>query len=558
MPTRISDLVEITSLSLSDVVPVTDASLLVTNKVTVADLSVPGMLPYATRAALAADVLAGSLSHLPNGTVLMAGQQIYQKQTGATAIADLPGYVPFGTTVSPHHFATLGATDDALAAFTAAKAYLDSAGGGIIDGVEGTFYLSATFSLVGYTSIVLRNIKFKPHTSWVSVYPGLGVTMWNSTAPDGANYQTNPLVLIPEASGDKIVEDCFFDCRDASLNPVADGLLWLAGSNKVRRSVFRGFANFGIWLFQGTNGWLTDNDSYQWAFADTECGIAAERTGAAIVIGTGDMTVRNNVAHGTKWPLYVHGSGACTFAGNHYYNGAANGDVPTAGKTYNVMVVRGSRPDFEGDYFDNGIVRLETAQIQFQSCKFLVTDATYDAHYIEFAPQVANDPLNGLMIHGCDFQGSKGGASLVATADPTTCDFFRIDTTSGTLSGTEDNVIVENNTYHFGTARGALVPSTSGCVRWAIASGAWTLDTGAYKSGNLDLYSVTHPYLFLGNAIAYNVIFSVEDNSGAKPYTFADPIHMQNVDSTTKQFWCASANSVKLHITWDGRNNVLI
>lgn len=77
---------------------------------------------YATRAAFVAAVAAGKLWDL--GNVVTAGTMQYRRADSATAIADLPGWLPFGD-VYPDHFAanTTPGTTDMAAAINAALDY---------------------------------------------------------------------------------------------------------------------------------------------------------------------------------------------------------------------------------------------------------------------------------------------------------------------------------------------------------------------------------------------------------------------------------------------------
>lgn len=493
---------------------------------------------------------AGDFDDLDPGSVVWAGGCAFRRKTGA-AYAGLPvGFVPMTERFSIKHFIgpSFG-TADAYAALAAAVAYLDTVVNGELWGDENTYYISQTIVPNSTNKRAIYNLRLKPHPSWISRWPGDSTTIWGATAPTAADYTAYPLILLPTGGGNITVEGNFLDGRNVAGVPVADGILWQAGGNTVSRNTIRGFPNFGLWVNAGTDGFCKDNDTYQWSFSQTENGLKAKRTAAALVIGTGDISVDRNNAHGCLYPFVACGTGACTILADHYYNGAGSGDVLTSGKTYNAKIYQSARPDFLGTYFDKGIVRLENFEVQFQSCRFLTNDGSmYDPFFFEFAPQGANTRMSGLMIHGCDFQGSVGGAALSLT------NLWRVNTALGTLKGDEDCVIVENNTYHKGTLKGLQLPSTSGSVRKTIATASWTLDTGAYKNNaDIDLAD----YLFLPTIIAYNLLYSAESNAAAKPYTL-NPISMQKVSGTSFRFWASSAQDVKMHIAWEGRSNVLL
>lgn len=81
-----------------------------------------GDLNWETRADLVSDIAAGM--NLPNGTVVSDGAVQYVASAGATAISDMPGWLPFGD-VYPDHFATnaMPGITDMAAAINAADTY---------------------------------------------------------------------------------------------------------------------------------------------------------------------------------------------------------------------------------------------------------------------------------------------------------------------------------------------------------------------------------------------------------------------------------------------------
>ena len=501
-------------------------------------------VPFDTRANFVAWVGGGGAAAA--GTIKIAAGYQYIATPGATAISDLPGWLPMGRMVSHRHFTDATGTADFTTAVHAAIDYVSSSDGLTLDGGGETVYLASTYDFSGFNERTVRNFRFRPHTSWVSSYPGDGNSIWTAaTPPDHTAFQTTPFFRIPSGAGNVEIARNFFDGRNTSGVTVADFVLWQAGGNRINDNTIRGFANYGVWIVNGTDGQFQRNDIFQRAFDEPENGTHDTRTAAGEAIATGDIEDFNNIIHGCQYPLTVYGSGASTFTKNHYYNGAAGGsEVATTGSTYNVRVYRGSRPVFNGTYFDNGAIRLETPQVQFQGCRYLMNDAAVnDPFFFELAPQVANDPLNGFMVLGGDFQGSKSGAAIPAA------DFFRVDTTNGTLTGSEDNVIVEDNSYHFGTATGTRVPSTSGTFRVRVLTGDWVPDGSNWETTRLDVSD----RLFMSDLIDYNFVHSAETRNGTPVAHVTSDISAMGI-----LFRSTSNEDVNMHVVWDGRANELI
>ena len=73
-------------------------------------------------------VTAATSSTWPVGAVIRDGRVSYRYAGSGTAIADMPGWVPFGTATPLHFGATPGASGDDRPAFVAAKAFVDASG----------------------------------------------------------------------------------------------------------------------------------------------------------------------------------------------------------------------------------------------------------------------------------------------------------------------------------------------------------------------------------------------------------------------------------------------
>ena len=95
--------------------------------------------------------MSGALAALPNGSIVTAGGLAYRRDSSATAIADLPGWVP-DSIITPLHFGAdgSGVTNDA-AAVTAANAYAVAKGSSVVI-TGGTF---STTSAINFTAPVV-------------------------------------------------------------------------------------------------------------------------------------------------------------------------------------------------------------------------------------------------------------------------------------------------------------------------------------------------------------------------------------------------------------------
>lgn len=86
----------------------------------------------------------------PDGTLIVVAGLAFRKKTGANVIADFPNHVP-AFDVYLDHFAenTFPGTTDLRAAFVAAKNWLTSLGGGVLNLGASTYYWATTASPIG-------------------------------------------------------------------------------------------------------------------------------------------------------------------------------------------------------------------------------------------------------------------------------------------------------------------------------------------------------------------------------------------------------------------------
>ncbi|AXC50080.1 hypothetical protein DRW48_10580 [Paracoccus suum] len=493
---------------------------------------------------------------------------LYQRDSSGAAlqVADGTKWSP-AINCTPMHFGAVGdgVADDTVPIEKALE-WMGAADGRpqLLDGLNKFYALSRTIAPTGFRERSFRFANIKPHSTWVSRWPGDGNSIWPISGPNGIvaafgsvlkpgeiaspkpeDYATYPFFYLGVGLGGFTLDTISFDGRDANKQPAADFVLYHGGSNTLSRLKGRGCANFGVWVAGGTDGAAQDLKISQWNLTDVENGQHAKRTAAALVLGTGDITWRNNIGRYCKYPLVVYGTGASQLIGDHYYNGARDGDVLTTGKTYGRLVYKGAFPVFSDCYTDKCISRFEEPRVQDRNTRHLTSGAAInDPFYYELVPRAPNTKLNGLMIVNGDFQGTKTGNSDSLLPG----DFFRIDAWgSHNYFVGPAQMVVADNVYHVGTNAGVSVPSTRGTVVQRVLPTTWAASSGAYKSGIVELAD----RLFLPNALDYSIVYSVSASSTQASAPYALPnIRMQRLGRTQVQFWCDTNPDVHINIMW--------
>lgn len=343
-------------------------------------------MDFATRSAAVTWVAAEAV---PDGALMQAAGLFYRKSTGATAISDMADWLPVAP-VSPSHFATntTPGTTDMTTAVVAAYAYLDSIGGGVLDGRFEAFALSSMVDLTDHYYIKTQYCEFKAIGSWAS-NPQMFKLVQGAVARVNMTFWRN------------IFEGA----------QVANGI-WIddAAAVTIEGNTFHAFPLFGVKTTTGaTELRVLNNDLRQWTYGETGYDVEANRTAIAIHIATADYLVRGNVCSYCYEGIRTETLGPGQVHGNHFYNGAlTSATFETRNATFaspNVQVL--------GNYFDNGIVRVDasaidgSAGINFTGNHFHRSGAATNTYIMEIYGGSSSD-LNGFVMTGNTSSGSSG------------------------------------------------------------------------------------------------------------------------------------------------------
>lgn len=290
---------------------------------------------FATRAAF----VAASLTGLDDGTIVSAGGLFYVRSTGASAISDLSGWLPYGT-ASPDHFATntTPGTTDMSAAILAAFTYMDSIGGGLIHGRGNDFAVSSEILLNAHLNVVCEYCNFIAIGSWSADEAMFKINRNGGVERRYIGFRKNLFDGVGIANG--ILVD------DAGMVSIQDNRFYRTPNYGVRSAT------------KATELRVEGNEFKQFFFGDTGWDVEANRTAYLIDIETADYMVVNNVSNYGLDCIRIRTRGPGQCIGNHFYNGgltSATGNATRCGTIAAPNVV------FADNYVDNGLLRVDAS-----------------------------------------------------------------------------------------------------------------------------------------------------------------------------------------------------
>lgn len=395
--------------------------------------------PGTTRALLVSLVAAGWNPAV--GTVVQAAGLSYRRVTGATAIADLPGWVPHGPVV-PEHWAAVGdATADDYAAL---QKWLDFICQNEVEhGVLRGRYL---------TSKPLEIPNTAPFGGNGRVIQGLKLL----ASPTFSGESTFLLTL--RASRWKITQ-CYFDGGG-----VADGInINGTGRHLINSCHFRNIPNYCLYTASTMQDCIVSGNHFQ-PSVDSRQTKGTPYTAYGIYAPGGDWTAVGNTFQWTKCAVWTN-SGGIILSGNHIYQGAGGGDelTPMTGRDDGVAIrCSGQNIVITGNYIDKGQI-LVNATIRRNGLQIVgnlfYTRATYadaDAFVVIDATSdffVKNAIITGNNFHNNAVNGAADSPNLVPVVQGTST-LNPIDRFNGLIGSNYGN-LTENGQILNGTVSGA-------------------------------------------------------------------------------------------------------
>lgn len=205
--------------------------------------------PGTTRALLVSLVAAGWNPAV--GTVVQAADLSYRRESGATAIADLPGWVPHGGPVSPLHFGSDPGNNDALALLTAAAAWLvatrSNTDKNAIDLGGRIWRISDTWDIPNIGDGVIRNGGIRAIgtlAGWAETDAGLiaELAAYETVTAAGKTW-LHQKPLISGCLGNYVeFEDVVLDGNRLAAGIRPTNSVWMRGSNAIKN-----FRTYGTW-----------------------------------------------------------------------------------------------------------------------------------------------------------------------------------------------------------------------------------------------------------------------------------------------------------------------
>lgn len=360
---------------------------------------------YATRAAF----VAAGLTGLDDGTLVSAGGLFYVRSTGASAIADLSGWLPHGTP-SPAHFATNATpgTTDMAAAVLACFTYANTIGGpldgstvgAVIDGRGERFAIGSEVTLNNVVGVTCRDCYFSPVGTWAA---------------------DTQMFKISRDTGDEArrlirFENCTFEglhVTNAALVENASGCGFLLCR-------FHGTPDFAIRSrIKATELRIEGCDFRQYYNGETGWNLEANRTAALIDIDTADYMIFGNVAAYAYENFKIGTRGPGQMFDNHFYNGG----LTDATQNTRNGTISGPNAMVRGNYFDNGLVRIDASVLDGNVGMSIVGNFWHkngnatNTNELEFF-NGSNSNMSGLVLASNVFQNSLNAVLFTGTYAP--------------------------------------------------------------------------------------------------------------------------------------------
>lgn len=338
---------------------------------------------FGTRSAAVAWIAAGN-TLLPGLSIRAAGVD-YLRVVGATAISDMPGYVPDGL-ITPLHWAenTISGTTDMWAAWAAALAYAASIavspnGGVEVSGLGMTYGMSDGLLPVTGVNVIAASFSALASAAWTSTKCMIDI------APDNSTITLRDI-------------KCY--CNSIAQNGVRNqspGAIVL-DNVIVRRALLRDF-----WISADTIG---VNLRSGLTAANIVGGVGRTAYSIYLDAAATDSKFTSCVFGPNVVPLYVDTNvHHILFQGCHFFNQVSDPLAPVLTDS-TLAEIHGYAIQFTGCYLDLGAIRYyrgvgsPPVDLLIEGCTSVAnptTSATYDA-WIELNTAVANSDLKELQI----------------------------------------------------------------------------------------------------------------------------------------------------------------
>lgn len=386
----------------------------------------------ATRAVAVAEIASGLHDPAPDGSVLRVGELAFRKSTGASAISDMPNWLPSGPLFIEHFSENTEAGVTGMgSAILAAATYASSLSGeittnkghaieirslgGVIGIYESTDYGVDLRGLTGYRFV---GVTFKALGTWTASTP-----VWDSATETWSNVK--PLFEITDdASGNRCYhvhfEDCTFYCEHQA------AALHFNNSSKcsvVGCNIF-GMKAYGIWS-EYKNGafFLHRTTAQQYVWGETGYDDQAQRTAVAFDMHTADFVMMSCKANYCDIPFRKGDGWNWQMVGCHFYNGALN-TVTDPDAIYCMVIDQPTNGVITNLYRDNSLVwvngdNLKTGggqTLSISEVNFVGGSALDDTdHMMIIESSVADNDLAGLTLINSRFPTASGNISLAPT-----------------------------------------------------------------------------------------------------------------------------------------------
>jgi hypothetical protein len=331
-----------------------------------------------------------------DGALIWIGGFAFRKKTGATAIADMPNWLP-ADEVYPDHFAenTTPGTTDMGAAILAAANYVGY--DGIVNGANTLYAVGAPMDVSNLYGVIFRGLRLAAVGTWSA---------------------GSPFFLLSKASAAKIdltFENCFFEG-----NQKANGISITNCSRvTVQDCKMHGTPDYAVRSRTSAGELLIAGCNFrQFYSGETGWDVAANRTAKLIDIQTSDCIVSDTVAAYCLVPLsltngFYHGQ----VMGCHFYN---DGFTPASGEPL-VADIAARNVVISDTYFDNGLVSVDAqmlvgaAGLVMHGNLFVKNASGVNTHLVEFRNSGAACDLGGLVLTDNLYHGVSESAAVVFT-----------------------------------------------------------------------------------------------------------------------------------------------
>jgi hypothetical protein len=462
-----------------------------------------------TRAELVTAIAAGRFSAMANGWRVTTTEGLrFKKTTGATAISDMPGFLPEGE-LTHFHFGPV-ATDMGAAAI-AAITYAAT-----LSTMVASETLASGAVRLGPKSLIKVNLMGAVLGTSVPIWPVDvdGVELTNGVVKSLAGTMTaSDYVIYPHASGSGLIStvaltDLVIDCNDVSSGIHLSRIEYAPSLDTIKVAQIAAGGK-GIHTSVKVGDLRMNNITVaEHAWSDAARVDQVNRTAIGIDIGTADCQLDNIKLPYNMRGLVKSATGPVQIGKIHFYQGAITGTVDDASDIIGMDIQYPSGVNIADIYAGNAAIHINCDELNGATgnkamsigrVQFFATGAGDSDHLMRFTTTVANNDMAGLkmgIVTGKDgginaFRWAPTGAGsflplnrlkwTVPTLTDATGEPFQHTDDAGTLLADDSPIFAlagwmnldQSNTLRFGGSQMLTIEALNGI----------TLQTDANNSG---------------------------------------------------------------------------